>query len=106
MYSTNLYHILQKILQKNPDKVYQFIVAGGKNRDIPKRLFKKIDDIFAGDKVVLPGGVTVKGSQALADQTKNLVKGQYFIDMLTKARKGAVNDNITDAVNASNSMIA
>jgi len=89
--------VLQKILQKNPDKVYQFIVAGGKNRDIPKRLFKKIDDIFAGDKVVLPGGVTVKGSQALADQTKNLVKGQYFIDMLTKARKGAVNDNITDA---------
>lgn len=89
--------VLQKILQRSPDKVYKFIVAGGKNRDIPKQLFKKIDDIFAGDKVVLPGGVTVKGSQTLADQTKNLVKGQYFIDMLTNARKGAVNDNITDA---------
>jgi hypothetical protein len=89
--------VLQKILQKNPDKVYQFIVAGGKNRTIPTQLFKKIDEIYAGEKVVLPGGVVVKGNPALAEQTKDLVRGQYFIDMLTKARKGAVNDNITDA---------
>jgi polyhydroxyalkanoate synthesis regulator phasin len=89
--------VITKIVEKNPDKVYQFIVAGGKNRTIPDQLFKKIDDIYAGDTVTLPGGQTVKGSAALAEKTKDLVRGQYFIDMLTKARKGAVNDQITDA---------
>lgn len=89
--------VLQKILQKKPDRVYQFIVANGKNRDIPEQLFKKIDDIYGQGKITLPGGVTVKGSKELAEQTKDLVRGQYFIDMLTKARKGAVNDQLTDA---------
>jgi hypothetical protein len=78
--------LVLKLMDKDPEKVYQFIVANGKNRTLVDNLFKKVDSIYKQS-----------GNPAKAEYVKDLVRAQYYNDMLKVAKSGDLQTGVVDA---------
>lgn len=78
--------LVLKLMDKDPEKVYQFIVANGKNRTLVDNLFKRVDSIYKQS-----------GNPAKAEYVKDLVRAQYYNDMLKVAKSGDLQTGVVDA---------
>jgi hypothetical protein len=81
--------LLVKMMQKNPEDVYKFIVAGGKGRTTTAAIFDRVDKIF--------GKGTKQYDAVAAEKTKDVVRAQYYNDMLGKAKGGDYSTGSADA---------
>jgi len=81
--------LLVKMMNKNPEDVYKFIVAGGKNRTITQNIFDRVDKIF--------GKGTKEFDVKAAERTKDYVRAQYYNDMLGAAKSKDYTSGLADA---------